>query len=117
VGVLGLRSIGLREGESKGAIDGLSTGAAVTGPSGGACTVGTLVSLLLGDAPGLEEGAPVDDPLAGDCVGLAPDMSVGLREGEKTGAIDGLSTGVAVAGPSGGTGSVGVLVPLLLDEA
>jgi hypothetical protein len=96
-------SVGLREGEATGATDGLSAGAGVscaTGPKGGGGSVGAFVLMLLGDAPGLAVGPSVDDSAAGDCVGLSPVISVGLREGETTGGIDRASTGAEVCGPS-----------------
>jgi hypothetical protein len=112
--------VGLRDGEAKGATDGLSAGAGVTcatGPKGGGGSVGAFVLMLLGDAPGLEVGPSVDESAAGDCVGLSPVISVGLREGEATGGTDLASTGAEVSGPSCPNSSVGAFVSLLLGDA
>ena len=115
-------SVGLREGEATGAIDGLSPGAGVStasGPKGGDGSVGAFVSLPLGNATGLFVGPSVDTP-SGDCVGVFPDSSEGLREGDETGAIDRASTGAGVSttsGPKGGDGSVGAFVSLPLGDA
>jgi hypothetical protein len=119
VGILGLRPVGLRVGDAIGAKDGLSTGAAVAGAFDETGSIGELVSLLLGDASGLEVGPSGDDSVAGDCVGLFSVMSVGLREGEGTGGNRAL-TGAAVPGVTGrkgGNGSVGAFVSLLLGDA
>jgi hypothetical protein len=89
------------------------------GPTGGDGTVGAFVSVPLGVAPGLVVGPPVDT-FPGALVGIFPDSSVGLRDGDEAGPIDKISTGAGVpspVGPTGGDGTVGAFVSLPLGDA
>jgi hypothetical protein len=108
VGLFPAISVGLREGDERGAIDRTSTRAC---PTGGDSSVGAFVSSLLGDVTGVVV-EPLVDPTAGDCVVT----SVGLRDGDETGAIDRTSTGASVSGKSVSIKTEGRSVLLMLGE-